>query len=150
MNPFRCLVSLNDFVIDFTYDLIYYSDPFRLVKNTRICSFSVSPKDETLISVILTDGKVLFWNIDPKAIASSQPSENNNEGNTGNRVPLGGVMFTHPPGPYVIQMCPPMTVKNWKEWKSLLAIGNQKTEIHYRKMRNPFRLSQWRYRCLLS
>lgn len=33
-------------------------------------------------------------------------------------------MFAAPPGPYVIHMCPPMTVKNYKEWKSLLAIGN--------------------------
>lgn len=117
--------SLHDFVIDFNYDLIYYSDPFRLVKNTRICSFSVSPKEETLISVILTDGKVLFWNIDQKNIPAPLTSESNNEGNTGNRIPLGGVMFTHPLGPYVIQMCPPMTVKNWKEWKSLLALGKE-------------------------
>lgn len=89
-----------------------------MVKNTRICSFSVSPKDETMISVILTDGKVLFWNIDQKV---SSNIETNNEGN---KIPLGGVMFASPPGPYVIHMCPPMTAKNWKEWKSLLAIGN--------------------------
>lgn len=130
-------------MIDFTYDLVYYSDPFRLVKNTRICSFSVSPKEETLISVILTDGKVLFWNVDPKTIPSLLPSENNNEGNTGNRVPLGGVMFAHPPGPYVIQMCPPMTVKNWKDWKSLLALGNQGNKINSLKIKDLSRLSQW-------
>ncbi|CAF4332847.1 unnamed protein product [Rotaria socialis] len=65
----NCL--LHDFVIDLTYDLIYYSDPFRLVKNTRICSFSVSPKDESSISVILTDGKVLFWNVDQKPLSTS-------------------------------------------------------------------------------
>ncbi|CAF2904464.1 unnamed protein product [Rotaria sp. Silwood2] len=114
---------LNEFVIDLTYDLIYYSDPFRLVKNTRICSFSVSPKDETSICVILTDGKVLFWNIDQKNFSILSNSETNNEGNIGNRIPLGGVMFSAPPGPYVLNMCPPMTVKNWKEWQALLAIG---------------------------
>jgi hypothetical protein len=115
-------------VIDFTYDLVYYSDPFRLVKNTRICSFSVSPKDETMISVILTDGKVLFWNIDQKNVSIPSTID---EGNNGNRIPLGGVMFAPPPGPYVIHMCPPMTVKNWKEWKSLLAIGNEKMKFDY-------------------
>ena len=120
-------------MIDFTYDLIYYSDPFRLVKNTRICSFSVSPQDETLISVILTDGKVLFWNIDQKITPSPLTLESNNEGISGNRIPLGGVMFAHPPGPYVIHMCPPMTVKNWKEWKSLLALGKNKTDLRFSK-----------------
>jgi hypothetical protein len=75
-----------------------------------------------MISVILTDGKVLFWNIDQKNLAIlSSNIETNNEGN---RIPLYGVMFAPPPGPYVIQMCPPMTAKNWKGWKSLLAIGN--------------------------
>ncbi|CAF0755920.1 unnamed protein product [Rotaria sordida] len=117
----NCL--LNDFVIDLTYDLIYYSDPFRLVKNTRICSFSVSPKDETSISLILTDGKVLFWNIDQKNFSTLSNNEINNEGNIGNRIPLGGVMFSAPHGPYVINMCPPMTAKNWKEWQPLLAVG---------------------------
>ena len=116
-------------MIDLTYDLIYYSDPFRLVKNTRICSFSVSPKDENLISVILTDGKVLFWNIDQKTISIDTTTE----GNNGYRIPLGGVMFASPPGPYVIHMCPPMTAKNWKEWKSLLAVGcpNGDVVIYY-------------------
>ncbi|CAF3727570.1 unnamed protein product [Adineta steineri] len=115
--------SLNDFVIDLTYDLVYYSDTFRLVKNTRICSFCVSPKDETAISVILTDGKVLFWNIDSKDLSIPSNIEINNEGNNGNRIPLGGVMFTPPPAPYTIQMCPPMTAKNYKDWKPLLALG---------------------------
>ncbi len=121
---FFILDSLTDFVIDFTYDLVYYSDPFRLTKNTRICSFAVSPKDETLVSVILTDGKVLFWNIDQKVLSIPTDIESNNEGNNGNRIPLSGVMFAPPPGPYIMHMCPPMTAKNWKEWKSLLAIGN--------------------------
>jgi hypothetical protein len=120
-----CLGSLNDFVIELTYDLVYYSDPFRLIKNTRICSFSVSPKDETTISVILTDGKVLFWNIDHKILSMSSNIETNYEGNNGNRVPLNGVMFAAPYGPYVINMCPPMTAKNWKDWHPLLAIGTE-------------------------
>jgi hypothetical protein len=114
------LGSLNDFVIELTYDLVYYSDPFRLTKNTRICSFSVSPKDEKVVSVILTDGKVLFWNIDQNDLSTPLNIETNN----GNRIPLGGVMFAPPPAPYVIQMCPPMTAKNYKDWKPLLAIGN--------------------------
>jgi hypothetical protein len=136
-------------VIDFTYDLIYYSDPFRLIKNTRICSFSVAPKDETMISVILTDGKVLFWNIDQKVASIPSTIESNNEGNNGSRIPLGGVMFASPPGPYVMQMCPPMTAKNYKDWKSLLAIGNT-MNIRLFSIKDFFRLSQWRYRCLLS
>ena len=106
---------------------MYYSDPFRLVKNTRICSFSVSPRDETAISVILTDGKVLFWNIDQKVVLTSS----NDEANNGNRIPLGGVMFAPPPGPYVVQMCPPMTAKNWKEWKALLVIGSYSVKIMF-------------------
>jgi len=96
-----------------------------LVKNTRICSFSVSPKDENLFSVILTDGKVLFWNIDQKKF----PSSPNSDGTNGHRTPLGGVMFAAPPGPYVLQMCPPMTAKNWTEWKSLLAVGCSNGDI---------------------
>ncbi|UJR35929.1 hypothetical protein I4U23_028670 [Adineta vaga] len=115
--------SLTEFVIDLTYDLVYYSDPFRLVKNTRICSFCVSPKDETAISVILTDGKVLFWNIDQKDLSISPDIDVNNEGNNGNRIPLGGVMFAPPPAPYTISMCPSMTAKNWKDWTPLLALG---------------------------
>jgi len=121
------LDSLTDFVIDLTYDVVCYSDPFRLVKNTRICSFSVSPKDETTISVILTDGKVLFWNIDQKNLSISSNIEINNEGI---KIPLSGVMFAPPSGPHVMHMCPPMTSKNWKEWEPLLAIGNQKFSIY--------------------
>ncbi|CAF3780097.1 unnamed protein product [Rotaria magnacalcarata] len=123
----NCL--LHDFVIDLTYDLTYYSDPFRLVKNTRICSFSVSPKDESSISVILTDGKVLFWNVDQKPLSTSSHGETYTEGNIGNRIPLGGVMFAAPTGPYVLSMCPPMTVKNYKEWQPLLAVGNETTKF---------------------
>jgi hypothetical protein len=37
-------------------------------------------------------------------------------------------MFAAPSGPYVIHMCPPMTAKNWKEWKPLLATGNFKSK----------------------
>lgn len=124
-----CLASLTDFVVDITYDLVYYSDPFRLSKNTRICSFCVSPKDETAISVILTDGKVLFWNIDQKELSTSTTAEINNEGNNGNRIPLAGVMFASPPAPYTIQMCPSMTAKNWKDWTPLLAVGCHNGDI---------------------
>ena len=120
------LGSLHDFVVDLTYDLVFYSDPFRLVKNTRICSFSVSPKDEATISVILTDGKILFWNTDHHI--ASPTSDTNSEGSHGTRLPLGGVMFAPPSGPYVLQMCPPMTATNWKEWKPSLAIGNENFE----------------------
>lgn len=112
-------------MIDFTYDLVYYSDPFRLVKNTKICSFCVSPKDESTIGVILTDGKVLFWNIDQRTLSLPSNIETNNEGNTGSRIPLGGVMFSAPLGPYILSMCPPMTVKNFKEWQALLAAGKK-------------------------
>lgn len=118
-------IPIQDFIVDLTYDLVYYSDPFRLVKNTRICSFSVSPKDENLLSVILTDGKVLFWDIDQNHF----PCSPNSDGNNGQRIPLGGVMFAPPPGPYVIHMCPPMTAKNWKDWKSLLAVGCSNGDI---------------------
>jgi WD repeat-containing protein 11 len=110
-------------VIDFTYDVIFYSDPFRLVKNTRICSFAVSPKDEMGISVILTDGKVLFWNLDQKFLSPPANVDSVIENTNGNRIPLAGVMFAPPPSPYVLHMCPPMTAKNWKDWKPLLAIG---------------------------
>ena len=76
-----------------------------------------------MMSVILTDGKVLFWNIDQKSASIPSAIESKTEANNGNRIPLGGVMFASPTGPYVMQMCPPMTAKNWKDWKSLLAIG---------------------------
>ncbi|CAF0830559.1 unnamed protein product [Adineta ricciae] len=121
--------ALTDFIVDITYDLVYYSDPFRLSKNTRICSFCVSPKNETVISVILTDGKVLFWNIDQKELSTSATVEMNNEGNNGNHIPLGGVMFASPPAPYTIQMCSPMTAKNWKDWIPLLAVGCHNGDI---------------------
>ena len=120
---FIILGLLNDFIIDLRYDLVFYSEPFRLIKNTRICSFSVSPKDETTISIILTDGKVLFWNFNHQILLKQSNMEINNEEDNGYRMPLNGVMFALPSGPYVIHMCPPMTVKNWKEWQPLLAVG---------------------------
>jgi hypothetical protein len=137
----HCLGSLNDFVIDLAYDLVYYSDPFRLIKNTRICSFSVSPKDETTISVILTDGKVLFWNIEQHLSSIDALAI---ESNHANRIPLVGVMFAPPPSPHVICMCSPMTAKNWKEWRPLLAMGkNNDLAHHRRRTRDLCRLSQW-------
>lgn len=110
--------------MDFTYDLAFYSDAFRLIKNTRICSFAVSPKDERAISVILTDGKVLFWNLNE--VLSVLPTTN--ETNQQNRIPLVGLNFSAPPGPHVLHMCPPMTTKNWKEWQPVLAVGQNERQ----------------------
>ncbi len=103
-----------------------------------------------MISVILTDGKVLFWNIDQKVVSIPSMIETHNEGNNGNRIPLGGVMFAPPPSPYVIHMCPPMTAKNWKEWKSLLAIGKERIKLNHFLIKDLFRLYKWRYSYFLS
>jgi hypothetical protein len=114
------LGSLSDFLIDFTYDLASYSDPFRLVKTTRICSFAVSPEDEIGISVILSDGKVLFWNLDQKFLPLPSTADPVNENTYGNQTPLAGVVFVQLASPYVLHMCPPMTAKNRKDWKPFI------------------------------
>ncbi|CAF0850740.1 unnamed protein product [Didymodactylos carnosus] len=117
------LTSLADFVIDVTYDLICFSDAFRLSKNTKICSFAVSPSNETTIGVILTDGRLLLWTTD-KLILKNENLDINN-----NRIPLYGLMFAGPSSSCVIQMCPPMTSKNWRHWQALLAVGCSNGDI---------------------
>ncbi|XP_019864425.1 PREDICTED: WD repeat-containing protein 11-like isoform X2 [Amphimedon queenslandica] len=58
-------LTMADFreLIDVTYDLYYLTEPQRISKNIKPLAFSVCPTTELQLSVLTSEGKLLFWDV---------------------------------------------------------------------------------------
>jgi hypothetical protein len=121
---------------NFVYNIYAQSDQIRLSKSSQVFGFSVCPITQKYFSVLLSDGRVLKYELFKK-----RKLRTNNECDPNNiflfdilsnelpsspkdlKITLTNLINAVPQMPYLIKMCPPLTKKNSKYWQPLLAIG---------------------------
>ena len=129
---------------DIFYDAKCHSDVFRLSRLCRIMGFSVSPGNEKEVSLVLSDGRVLLWELvcEPKvktineidgecmlSLADMIPPLVQFYGSTGQKnqrkikFQLIGMYQGVASNPTCIKMCLPLTTKNWAFYEPLAAVG---------------------------
>lgn len=129
---------------DIFYDAKCHSDVFRLSRLCRIMGFSICPKNEREVSLVLSDGRVLFWELvcEPKvktisgidgeymlSLADMIPPLVQFHGSTGQKnqrkmkFQLIGMYRGVAPHPTCLKMCLPLTTKNWAFYKPFAAVG---------------------------
>ncbi|CAG2205677.1 WDR11 [Mytilus edulis] len=139
--------------MDMMYDVRCQSDSMRVTRNSKVCCITCCPVSEKTITLSVTDGRMIFWEIllaqnpsvistpkgintkldfpvisdipAPKSVLSSMIGHHS--------IPIGhghlkfvmtGLLSGVAPAVTVIRMCPPMTTKNYHIYNPLLALGN--------------------------
>ncbi|XP_022662655.1 WD repeat-containing protein 11-like isoform X3 [Varroa destructor] len=112
---------------DVHYDTLTTSDPYRMVtRNSRIVAFALCPTQQTdsnddrkilwgeslRAAIVLQDGRTLFYKMLPPAKDSKLGKR---------RLVLTAALETLSTLPHCMKMCPPVTFKNWKTYRPLLA-----------------------------
>lgn len=147
---------------DIIYENKCLSDAFRLSKSSYVSGFVVCPVTETKVILLVSDGRLLIWNVKstgesisdamlmsdeclkaslplaasdtPLISAMVSPPEKTladilppsmQQGGLKNsfRFLLVGLLSNVQASPNCAAMCPPMTTKNWPEYKPLVAVG---------------------------
>lgn len=125
----------------FTYNLFIQSDPIRLSKNSQVFGFSVCPVAQKKFAIILSDGRLLKYELIQKKNYQKYRSDRSNLENNVNsnlylfdfnitsgsskdfKLTLTNMTNTIIDSPFIFKVCPPLTKKNFKYWQPLLAMG---------------------------
>jgi len=140
-----------DVLLELSYESKTQSEHVRLGKNCRVLGLTINPVSEMTAAFITTDGRIFLlslrpsrsksktsricptpW-IDQHLLSSLLPS-----GSADPPIPLklsitsilGGVA----PPDLIIRMCPPLTIRNWTEYKPLLVAGTPSGNIQVYNM----------------
>ncbi|XP_041368583.1 WD repeat-containing protein 11-like [Gigantopelta aegis] len=62
--------------MDVAYDLRSQTDPLRVTRHNRVYGFTVSPVSERTIGLVMSDSRVIFWEMKTVDVKSSQQSIN--------------------------------------------------------------------------
>ena len=130
---------------DIYYDSKCHSDVIRLSRPSHIMGFSVCPKNEQQVSLLLSDGRVLFWELtDEPQVKTMDGSDGDRPLHLGEMIPplvqfhgtaavptkqpkikfmLTGMYKGVASNPTCLKMCPPLTTKNWAVYKPFAAVG---------------------------
>ncbi|CAF0779231.1 unnamed protein product [Brachionus calyciflorus] len=114
----------------FQYNLVAYSDQKRLAKNSNVFGLTVCPNTERFFSVLLSDGRVLKYELFNKKSRRNNLEKEflflyefiSNKCNL--KLMLTSMLDSVPSSSFVIKMGPRLTRKNCKFWQPLLAIGD--------------------------
>ncbi|CAD5125617.1 DgyrCDS13819 [Dimorphilus gyrociliatus] len=116
------------------YEVRATSDSFRVTKNARIYAISSCPLTEKRICLIVSDGRILIWqlhtvdDIDEKfspkfSLSDIIKPEYTDQDNKRLKFIMTGMM-NGLGNNLTIKMCPPLTTKNLQDYLPLLAVGN--------------------------
>lgn len=161
-NPYLSEPTDND---DACADIIYenkcQSDTFRFSKSNCVSGFVACPVSETRVILLVSDGRMLIWNVkstgeqsseamlmSDECLKASLPSSESplfsamlsppertladilppsmhpiSGGKNTLRFLLVGLLTNVQSSPTCATMCPPMTTKNWAEYKPIVAVG---------------------------
>jgi hypothetical protein len=126
----------------FAYNLFIQSDSIRLSKNSQVFGFSVCPVAQKKFAIILSDGRLLQYELIKKLNYQKYRSNRLNLENNVNsnmylfdfnittglskdfKLTLTNMTNTIIDIPFIFKVCPPMTKKNFKYWQPLLAMGS--------------------------
>ncbi|OQR67106.1 WD repeat-containing protein 11-like [Tropilaelaps mercedesae] len=112
---------------DVHYETLCTSEPYRMVtRNSRIVAFALCPSQQIesdncditplgesmRAAIVLQDGRTLFYRMLP-------PAKDSRSGKR--RLVLSANLETLSTVPHCMKMCPPVTFKNWKTYRPLIA-----------------------------
>lgn len=114
----------------FQYNLIANTDQKRLPKNSYVFGLSVCPITEKFLSVLLSDGRVLKYELFGKINRKDQDNKEplflfelvNSKKKL--KLMLTSMLDSIPSNCLVVKMGPRLTRKNCKYWQPLLALGD--------------------------
>lgn len=154
--------EMEDACPDIVYENRCQSDAFRLSKSGYVAGFVACPVTETRVILLVSDGRLLIWNVKstgesfsdtmlmsdeclraslPLAAADAPlisamvcppkmaladilpPALQQGGARSTFRFLLIGLLSNVQSSPSCAVMCPPMTTKNWPEYKPLVAVG---------------------------
>jgi WD40 repeat protein len=135
--------SLDAGALEIAYDVKASSETIRLNKNAKIMGMCCNPMSERNIAVFTTDGRIIFYDVLPQATDSDAKSSESTDDPkrpllgledlipavldpkeaTPLRLYTNGTFCGLATPPFVIRMCPPLTVKNMNDYSPLLALG---------------------------
>lgn len=148
---------------DFTYETRAQSDAIRITKSTKPYNFSVSIINEKNVSLLLSDGRLLMYELlkqsslnEQQQNDQSKPVESYGYFNKTQRQYLKDLLYSSyessskinfklyltsvlnnlPQLPFCMKICPPMTRKNWSYYESLLAIGCSNGDLYIYQLEN--------------
>ena len=107
------------------------STPVTMSKNCRVLCLALRPSTETEVTFLTTDGRVLFLRLgssdspiapSPITSLSSLPTKNM-------LLMVSSILPSLSPSK-AVRMFPPLTTKNWGEYRPLLAVGTHTVDIH--------------------
>ncbi|CAB4007520.1 WD repeat-containing 11, partial [Paramuricea clavata] len=168
-NPYPAdSAEIEDACPDIIYENKCQSDAFRLSKSSYVSGFVACPVTETGVILLVSDGRLLIWNVKStseslsdtmlmsdeclkaslpltatdtpliSAMVSSPektladilpPSMQQGGVKNSFRFLLIGLLSNVQASPICAAMCPPMTTKNWPEYKPLVAVGSSSGSV---------------------
>ena len=118
-------------VAEIAYDHRAHSDSVRLPKNARVLGMAANPTTECNFAIVTTDGRVILVDVlgDAANDQISSPLKTLESyllpktPSTSLRMLTTGILSGLPLPPFVVRMCPALTMKNMAEYRPLMAVG---------------------------
>ncbi len=123
-----------DNVLEISFEQRACSEGIRLGKNARVLGMAVNPVTESSVAISTSDGRLFFVDCTsnpdkncgpPKCLEDLLPSSLDMcaETPTALRLYTSGILAGLCMPPFVIRMCPPLTLKNLPDYVPHLAVG---------------------------
>jgi len=113
-----------DGLLEVSYESVTVSEHVRLGKNCRVLGLALKPSTEAEVSFLTTDGRIFFLNLGhSNSSSTSLPIATlSSLSTTSMRLTVSAILSSLSPSK-AVRMCPPLTTKNWAEYRPLLAVG---------------------------
>ena len=114
---------------EMAYEPRAHSDSLRLPKNARVLGMAANPTTDCNFAIVTTDGRVVLVDLLGDAVKSSSPLRtlesflSSKTPSNSLRLLTTGILSGLPPPPFVVRMCPALTMKNMAEYRPLMAVG---------------------------
>ena len=126
-------------VTEIQYEQKAISESLRLSKHAKTLTTCINPRTETTLAILASDGKVIMVDANIQKKKTSKPpyalddcvppTQTMNTKDLNVKLSLTGIMSNLCNPPFVLRMCPPLTTKNWPEYKPLMASGGSNGNI---------------------
>ena len=136
---FDTSAALNSSVAEIAYEQRAYSDSVRLPKNAKVLGAAANPTTECNLAVVATDGRVILVDLlgdvadrrgrtRPSPLRTLEsflpPTTSAVPASSGPlRLLTTGMLSGLPAAPFVVRMCPALTMKNMAEYRPIMAVG---------------------------
>jgi len=113
-----------DGLLEVSYESLTVSEHVRLGKNCRVLGLAVKPSTQAEVAFLTTDGRIFFLNLgSADSSTMDMPIVTLSSLSTSSmRLTVSAILSSLSPSK-AVRMCPPLTTKNWGEYRPLLAVG---------------------------